>query len=352
MNKVTCFTLFGLVLFATECFLPSMEIMPADNVADEGFVSIFDGRTLEGWRSVPADNLKDWSVRDGILVAKGSENKLVYLVYEDEQLADFELKLHYRMVTKGNSGVEIRGRADKSGKRPFEGYHADFGHVGIGPKVLGAWDFHFASREEYDCQRGTSLVIDPDGKTHRTQINGALTEDDLNKHDWNRLHIVARGNHLWFSINGKPASEFTDSKPERLTSGIIGLQIHDAEMVVEFKDILLKKFGTEPNQDIFSAKPIWSSGTGNSGGDGIARFIDFDKDGELDFVTSAPDPRRWVLYRNEGGQFAKKPFWESNETTDCDRIDVLDFNHDGWQDLTVMNDSPEFLDAVAMGDDP
>ena len=44
-----------------------------------------------------------------------------------------------------------------------------------------------------------------------------------------------------FSINGKRASGFTDNKPERLQSGMIGLQIHDAGMVVEFKDILLKK---------------------------------------------------------------------------------------------------------------
>ena len=247
MNNVAYLSHVSLVFIAIACCLQAAEVPPADTAADEGFVSVFDGRTLDGWRSVPADNIRDWSVRDGVLVAKGSENKLAYLVYK-EQLADFELKLQYRMATKGNSGVEIRSRLDKSGKRPFEGYHADFGHVGIGPQVLGAWDFHFAKREEYDCRRGTRLVIDADGQTHRTHIDGALTTDDLKKHGWNRLHIVARGNHMWFSINGKPASEFTDNKPERLKSGMIGLQIHDAGMVAEFKDILLKKIDAEAKQ--------------------------------------------------------------------------------------------------------
>ena len=208
---------------------------------DDGFTSIFDGKTLNGWRCVPAENIDDWSVRDGVLVAKGTEDKLVYLVWRDEDLRDFELKLQYRMVTKGNTGVEIRSRVDASGKRPFEGYHADLGHLGIGPHILGAWDFHFAQREEYPCPRGTRLVINEDGTTHATPIKNALTTEDVNQHGWNRLHIVARGKTMRFSINGKTASEFTDHLPQRLQSGMIGLQIHDAGMVVGFKEIQLKK---------------------------------------------------------------------------------------------------------------
>lgn len=94
----------------------------------------------------------------------------------------------------------------------------------------------------------------------------------------------------------------------------------------------------EPNV-IFSDQPIWSSGTSVSGGDGIARLIDIDRDGDLDFVTSAPDPRRWVAHRNEDGAIASEPFWESSETTDCDHIDVLDFNGDGWTDLAGTHES-------------
>lgn len=89
----------------------------------------------------------------------------------------------------------------------------------------------------------------------------------------------------------------------------------------------------------FSAKPLWSSGSRTSGGDGNARWIDADKDGDLDLVTSAPNPRRWVLFRNEKGKLASKPFWESEETTDCDHISVLDFDGDGWLDLAGTHES-------------
>ena len=44
------------------------------------------------------------------------------------------------------------------------------------------------------------------------------------------------------SINGKPASQFTDHATiGRFESGGIALQIHDKGMIVEFKEIRLKK---------------------------------------------------------------------------------------------------------------
>jgi len=90
---------------------------------------------------------------------------------------------------------------------------------------------------------------------------------------------------------------------------------------------------------IFSRSPIWSSETSFSGGDGVARFIDVDRDGDVDFATCAPNPMHWVLYRNKEGKLEKKPFWESVETTDCDHIDVLHFNKDGWMDLAGTHET-------------
>ncbi len=209
---------------------------------DDGFESIFDGATLDGWHAMPAGSLADWSVEDGAIVGQGSQDRLVYLVFDDVELGDFELEASYRFPGRGNSGIQIHGVKDPSGKRPFVGYHADLGHVGIGPQVLGAWDFHFVEREEYACFRGTSLVIDPDGTVHTADIEGAVTVDDIRRHDWNRVRVVARGRHYQFFINGKLASEFTDNaEEERQDRGAIGLQIHDAGMRVEFRDLRLKR---------------------------------------------------------------------------------------------------------------
>ncbi len=231
----------GSTLLAALGFLALGSCSPSET--ETGFESIFDGRTLAGWRAVPEADIAAWSVVDGTLQARGLEDRQSYLVYaEDEALTDFELKFSYRMLTDGNTGVELRARPDRSGKRHFEGYHADLGHVGIGAHILGAWDFHFATRKEFPCPRGTRLIIDESGAGHPESIDESLELADIRKRDWNQCLVVAKGNRFQFFVNGKLSSEFTDGIAEgRLESGAIALQIHEKGTEIAFRDILLKR---------------------------------------------------------------------------------------------------------------
>ena len=207
----------------------------------DGFVSIFDGKTLKGWQALPAKTAPAWTVADGMIVADGDKGR-GYLTYANTEIADLEIKLSYRFPDEGNSGISIRAREDETHKRHFQCYHADFGHVGIGRKVLGAWDFHTPGRREHNCFRGDRLVIDANDKPKKIRIENALTAEDINKGDWNTVHVIARGNNFKFYINGKLSSEFTEHLPaeKRLDKGMIQLQLHDPGMIVHFKDIRLK----------------------------------------------------------------------------------------------------------------
>jgi len=212
----------------------------------EELETIFNEVNLEGWHVVPENTASDWTVKNGLIVGQGSANRLSYLVWDDVNLQDFELELDYRLPGKGNTGIEVHAQADPSGKRPFQGYHADLGHVGIGDHILGAWDFHFAERNEPVCERGTALRIDENDSPTRIDITDAVQLEDINDQGWNHVRVVARGNHFRFFINGKLASEFSDQvHAGRLTAGAIGLQLHDKGMRVEFRNVQLKRLPPE-----------------------------------------------------------------------------------------------------------
>lgn len=224
-----------------------MALTTAANAAE--FVSIFNGKNLAGWRTVPEERGGDWSVRDGVIVG-ASRGQGSNLVWKDADLGDFELKLSYRFRTPGNSGIHVRANlADMRGHR-IAGYHADLGDPATDAKVQGAWDYHQIrgpQRGDYLVARGQRVRIDSQGQKHFTEIDGALTAQDVHDKNWNQVHIRARGNHLVFQINEKIASEVIDEEPGKfLPKGGIGLQLHAGPaMTVEFTDIQLRRLSED-----------------------------------------------------------------------------------------------------------
>lgn len=213
----------------------------AEPKAHGKFVSMFDGRTLARWSPSSAKVASAWTVQNGMIVGDGDKGR-GYLIYEDRDIADFELTLNYRFPDEGNSGISIRARKDKTGKRQYQCYHADLGHVGIGPLTLGAWDLHTPGRKEHNTLRGDRLVIHKNDKTTVEKIKGGLQKSDIHKGGWNQVRVVAIGNNFKFYINGKLSSEFTKHLPQelRLHKGMIHLQLHDPGMIVHFKDLQIK----------------------------------------------------------------------------------------------------------------
>ena len=220
--------------------LVGADVARAEPRKDE-FVSMFDGKSLQGWSVMPAKAREAWSVQQGMIIGEGDKGRS-YLVFDQRKLADFELRFEYRFPGEGNSGVSIRARVDETGTRGFQSYHADLGHVGIGKQVLGAWDFHTPGRREHACFRGDRLVIDKKDQPTVTAIEDAVTLDDIRAGDWNQVLVRAEGNRFQLFLNGKLSSEFVEHLPpeRRLDRGMIQLQLHDPGMVVHFRELAIK----------------------------------------------------------------------------------------------------------------
>ena len=209
---------------------------------DGGFEPILTDNGLADWHCFPENLANDWSVKDGQLIGRSS-GKGSYLMWKGGDLKDFELKFDYRLVTDGNTGLQVRSIKHDSESHPLQGYHVDIGHVGIGEKVLGAWDFHPGHRGDYLAKRGEQVTLLPGNKRKTERIEGAFEPADANKRNWNHVHVYARGNAMWFTINNKVASKVIDENPEdRIDAGKIAFQLHSGHgMHVIFKDVLLKR---------------------------------------------------------------------------------------------------------------
>jgi len=213
-------------------------LMAAD---EEGFRTIFDGKTLEGWDGNP----KFWRVDDGAIVGETTKENPTrgntFVIWRGGTPGDFELKLEYRLRNH-NSGIQFRSFEDekKYGKWVVGGYQADiaentrFDGILYGEKFRGIL-----------CQRGDKTVI---GENHKPKVVGKVGDRDellkaVKRAGWNEYHIIAKGNHMTHSVNGAQMVDVTDDdKQMRRKDGIIAFQLHAGPpMKVEFRNIRLKE---------------------------------------------------------------------------------------------------------------
>lgn len=199
--------------------------------------SLFDGKSLDGWKGDPAV----WSVKDGALTASLTDKQLKYntfLIWQGGDVADFELTCKYKMVGN-NSGIQYRSKVLDEEKFILSGYQADidaslrYSGINYEEKARGIL-----------AERGQRVTIAADGKKMVEQFGDAAElGTKIKKEDWNDYRIVAKGNRLQHYINGVLMTEVIDNETEKAASkGVLGLQAHQGPaMTVQFKDLMLKE---------------------------------------------------------------------------------------------------------------
>ena len=213
-----------------------MLALPA-NAEDHGFKPIFNGENLDGW-----DGLEGyWSVEDGAIVGQFTADNPIkhntFLIWEEGEMKDFELRFKYRIATdQANSGVQVRSK--RHDDFVVSGYQPDIANVGWITGII----FEEKGRGIM-ARRGQKTVVDAEGERETTRF---AEEADLGEHikprDWNDYHVSFKGNHLVVTINGVKMSELVDDGPEAASSGILAFQLHQGPpMRIEFKDIHLKE---------------------------------------------------------------------------------------------------------------
>lgn len=235
-RKALCVLAFSVAVTASSLLTLSAGEMPADKAAPEGFVSLFDGKTLDGWDGDPSY----WSVQDGCITGISTDAKPIayntFLVWKNGEVADFELQADFRLFNH-NSGIQYRAFMNPGKPWSMGGYQGD---------IAGAPYMGIVYGENFRgilCQRGQQTTIGKDGKPVVTGQVGdrdeLLSHIDLN--GWNSYRIVAKGNVCTQFINGFKVSEIIDEDDAARFSGLIGFQLHAGpSMKVQFKNVFLK----------------------------------------------------------------------------------------------------------------
>ena len=156
---------------------------------DYGFVSMFNGKDLTGWKGLvgnpiyrnkqtdsalkalqtkaDAKIVNDWVVKDGVLVFTGHGDNLC----TEKKYGDFEMYVDWKITAQGDAGIYLRGS----------------------PQVQ-IWD---TSRREVGAQVGS-------GGLYNNQKNQSkpLVVADNAIGSWNNFHIIMKGDKVTVYLNG------------------------------------------------------------------------------------------------------------------------------------------------------
>ena len=191
---------------------------------DEGFISLFDGKTLSGW----VGNKSSYLVKDGMIVIEpqggGGGN-----LYTEKEYGNFVLRFEFQLTPGANNGLGIHA--------PLEG---DAAYVGKELQILDNEAEKYASLQPYQYHGSVYGVIS--AKRGYLRPTGEWNQQEVRvQHPYVTVvlngEVILEGNYLEASKNG------TLDKKEHAglqrSRGHIGFLGHGD--VVRFRNIKIKE---------------------------------------------------------------------------------------------------------------
>jgi putative heme-binding domain-containing protein len=209
----------------------------------DGFASVFDGRSLDGWEG----DRRFWSAANGEIIGRTtSENPAphnTFLVWRGTRVGDFELRAEVRLIGDNNSGIQYRAReVGEPGAFQIHGYQCD---IHANPPYTAM--LYEEGGRGIIAERGSRVRINPDGSKSPLVEDGSSappsTPAPIDLSEWREYTIVAVGNRIEHRIDGEVTVVVEDGETaKRSDHGVIGLQIHSGSPYeVRFRNIRLKR---------------------------------------------------------------------------------------------------------------
>lgn len=175
--------------------------------SDTAEIVLFDGSSLDGWSHAGSGHFE---LRDGVLRTHGG---LGLLWYSRQSFGDFELRLDWRTSDRtDNSGVFLR----------FPDPHGDPG---------------VAIEYGYEVQINDDPNRDPQTTGAIYGFHAPSSSASHPPREWNSYRIQVTGSEYAVWLNEVLVNRFVSTDSRRGLEGYLGMQNHDADSTVDFRDI-------------------------------------------------------------------------------------------------------------------
>ncbi len=204
--------------------LLSAVLMPTVENNEKGFVPLFDGKTLNGWKLVKGHG-PGYVVKDNTIVcpSDGGGN-----LYTEKEYANFIFRFEFKTEPGGNNGVGIRA--------PYEG---DAAYQGMEIQILDDGHEKYKGKIKSEQHHGSVYDVIP-ARTGFLKPAG----------EWNSEEIIANGSRIKVTLNGviildadlnsvQEAEVLKKHPGLRNKTGHLGFLGHGS--LVEFRNIRIKQ---------------------------------------------------------------------------------------------------------------
>jgi hypothetical protein len=200
------------------CFLFLNCLSSKKAASQNGWISLFDGKTLNNWKA--SENPSTFKVDSGMIIVNGPRAHLFYTGDAmKHDFKNFEFKAVVMTTPGSNSGIFIHTAYQETGW-PSKGYEVQ------------------VNNSHTDWRRTGSLYAVEDVK-----------EVYVKDYEWYTETIIVKDKKVTIKINDKTVVEYTEPdgvenmdgrKEKRLSSGTFALQGHDPKSKVYYKEVMVK----------------------------------------------------------------------------------------------------------------
>jgi hypothetical protein len=181
---------------------------------DEGFVAIFDGKTLAGW--VQRGGKAKYAVEDGAVVGASVPNTANSFLCTEKDYGNFVLELEFKVHSKLNSGVQIRSQCFDEPK--------EIDHAGKAIKIPAGRVHGYQVEIDPSARAYSGGIYDEGRRGWLADLkNNEPARKAFKQDEWNKFRIECRGESIKTWINGVAAADLKDSMTPK---GFIALQVH------------------------------------------------------------------------------------------------------------------------------